>query len=83
MNEPIAESGKIEEAECPQAAFAILYLDDLTIAEFGTRAEREIAKNRCFKALRPFISLRYGTRISGRVTRQVWMPQETHYLSNL
>jgi hypothetical protein len=34
----------------PQAQFAILYLDDLSIAEFETRTQREIAKNSAFKA---------------------------------
>lgn len=62
-----------------QATFAILYLDDLTIGEFETRKDLETAKADCVASLRPFISLRWGERAG----RKVWMPQETHYLSNV
>lgn len=66
-------------AEIAQANFALLYLDDLTVAEFDQRKELESAKATCVEALRPFISLKWGER-SGR---KIWMPQETHYLSNV
>jgi hypothetical protein len=62
-----------------QANFALLYLDDLTLAEFEKRKELETAKADCVASLRPFISLRWGERAG----RKVWMPQETHYLSNV
>lgn len=62
-----------------QANFALLYLDDLAVAEFETRGQVEIAKADCIAMARPFISLRWGERGG----RKVWMPKETHYLSNL
>lgn len=65
--------------EIEQASFALLYLDDLTVAEFDQRAELETAKADCLQLLRPFIYLRYRERAG----RKVWMPQETHYLSNV
>lgn len=62
-----------------QANFALLYLDDLTIAEFEQRKDMESAKAECVEMLRPFVSLRWRERAG----RKVWMPQETHYLSNV
>jgi hypothetical protein len=64
--------------EISQAAFAMLYLDDLTVAEFDDRKELFTARAACLARLRPFIYLRYGERAG----RKIWMPQETHYLSN-
>jgi hypothetical protein len=66
-------------AEIAQATFALLYLDDLTVAEFDDRKELTGARAVCLTRLRPFIYLRYGERAG----RKIWMPQETHYLSNL
>jgi hypothetical protein len=61
-----------------QANFALLYLDDLTVAEFDHRDQLETAKAQCIHLMRPFVYLRFRERAG----RKVWMPQETHYLSN-
>jgi hypothetical protein len=59
--------------------FAVLYLDDLTTAEFETRKEWHQAKLAAMRVLRPFILLSFRERAG----RKIWMPQETHYLSNV
>lgn len=61
-----------------QANFALLYLDDLTLAEFDYRKDVEAAKAGAVELLRPFVFLRWRERAG----RKIWMPQETHYLSN-
>jgi hypothetical protein len=66
-------------AEITQASFALLYLDDLTVAEFDARHDVLRAEGVAMTRLRPFIYLRYRERAG----RKIWMPQETHYLSSL
>lgn len=57
---------------------ALLYLDDLTVAQFATPAECAQARQAAIAAIRPFVLLRFRQRAN----REIWMPQETSYLSN-